>query len=386
MVLSRRCFLGGAGLGLASALGVRGEAGVRRAAVIGHTGRGDYGHGLEGIFRGRPGIEVVAVADPDQVGRTRALARVGAGAARGYEDYREMLRVERPELVSLAMRHADQHHAIGLDCLRAGAHLYVEKPFTRSAAEADDLLREADARGLCIAVAHTMRMMPQVLRLRQAVREGLFGELREMRAFGKQDHRAGGEDMMVLGSHLFDLFRAFAGDPHWVTARVLAGERDIRTMDRRRVRDEVGWVAGDRVFAHFAFSGAVEGTFTSDERLREVSGHWGIELWGSRGVARLNGDITPNVFVRSASGWSDRGREDRWVPLDPALVVTSPEHHLGPVGDWLTAIEERREPECSGRNGAWAVEMVSGVYAATLSGRRVLFPLKDRGHPLEGEG
>ena len=42
-----------------------------RAAVIGHTGRGDYGHGLEGIFQNRPGIEFVALADPDEVGRKK---------------------------------------------------------------------------------------------------------------------------------------------------------------------------------------------------------------------------------------------------------------------------------------------------------------------------
>jgi predicted dehydrogenase len=41
------------------------------------------------------------------------------------------------------MRHADQHHEIGLAALRAGAHLYCEKPFTTTPAEADD--RRLDA-------------------------------------------------------------------------------------------------------------------------------------------------------------------------------------------------------------------------------------------------
>jgi hypothetical protein len=38
--------------------------------------------------------------------------------------------------------------------------------------------------------------------------------------------------------------------------------------------------------------------------------------------------------------------------------------------------------ECSGRNGAWAVEMVMGVYQAALTGRRLTFPLAARRHPL----
>lgn len=378
--LNRRMFLTATVGGALAARAFAVDAEPWVAAVIGHTGRGDYGHGLDAIFQGRPGVRVVAVADPDGEGRARVAARIGA--ARSYADYREMLERERPRVVSIAMRHADQHHAVGLECLRAGAHCYFEKPFTRSPDESDALLAEAGSRGLRIAVAHTMRLMPQVRALHRAVEDGMLGELRELRAHGKQDARAGGEDMMVLGTHLFDLFRLFCGDPISVSARVTQGGRRIRPEDRRLVKDNVGWVAGDQVFAEFEFPAGVTGTFGSDGKLRETTGHWGIELVGSRGVARINCDIAPNVFVRTTTGWSAAGRQDVWKPLDPALMTDPPEHNLGPVGDWLEAIRRGREPACSGRNGAWAVEMVAGVYASALGGSRVAFPLGERRHPL----
>lgn len=351
-----------------------------KAAVIGHTGRGDYGHGLESIFGNRLNIELVAVADPDPAGRARIAAKVGA--PRHYADYREMLEKERPGLVSLAMRHADQHHAIALAALKAGAHVYCEKPFVTAPIEADELLAEAERRRLKIAVAHTMRMMPVIVRLKQAVTEGLLGELVEARAFGKQDTRAGGEDMMVLGSHLFDLLRLFLGDPLWCTARVLWQARDITPADRRQVKDNVGYVAGDQVFAGFAFPKGVNATFTSDANLRETVGHWGIEFFGSKGAARINCDIAPNVFVRRSTSWKPEGKTDEWEPLDMSQVKSPPPHNLGPVGDWLDAIAKNREPECSGGNGAWAVEMVMAVYHAALTGKRVPFPLAVRTHPL----
>src|SRR6266545_7945066 len=351
-----------------------------KAAVIGHTGRGDYGHGLESIFGNRPNIELVAVADPDPAGRARTAAKVGA--PRHYADYREMLEKERPGLVSLAMRHADQHHAIALAALKAGAHVYCEKPFVTAPVEADELLAEAERRRLKIAVAHTMHMMPVIVRLKQAVAEGLLGELVEVRTFGKQDTRAGGEDMMVLGSHLFDLLRLFLGDPLWCTARVLGQGRDITPADRRLVKDNVGYVAGDQVFAEFAFPKGVNASFTSAAKLRETVGHWGIEFFGSKGTARINCDIAPNVFVRQSTAWKAEGKSDEWRPVDPALIKSPPAHNLGPVGDWLLAIAKAREPECSGHNGAWAVEMVMGVYHAALSGKRVQFPLSVRAHPL----
>ncbi|MBL9134300.1 MAG: Gfo/Idh/MocA family oxidoreductase [Verrucomicrobiales bacterium] len=382
--MNRRAFLASsslAALAAGSTLRASAAASAQTAAVIGHTGRGDYGHGLDGIFTGRAGIEVVAVADPDPVGRSRTAEKLMA--PRQYADFREMLDKERPKLVSVAMRHADQHHAIASACLEAGAHVYVEKPFVRSAAEADALLALAEAKGLRIAVAHTMRMMPVVRQLRRVVADGLLGELRELRAYGKQDQRAGGEDMMVLGTHLFDLCRLFCGDPRSVSGEVRIEGRPVTVSDRRLVRDNVGWVAGDQVWARFEFPGGVQMTFASDGRLRETIGHWGIELLGSKGVARINCDISPGVFVRRSGAWSAEGRRDDWQPLDAALVQAPPEHNLGPVGDWLQAIQERREPECSGRNGAWAVEMAMGVYASSMEGRRLPFPLADRRHPLD---
>jgi predicted dehydrogenase len=351
-----------------------------KAAVIGHTGAGDYGHGLDRIFATRPNITVVALADPDPSGRARTAAAIGA--ARSYADYREMLATERPQLVSLAMRHADQHHALALASLRAGAHLYCEKPFTTSPAESDELLAEAKLRGLKIGVAHTMRMMPEAVRLKQAIAEGLIGEVAELRAYGKQDARAGGEDMMVLGSHLFDLMRLFVGDPISCAAQVLWKGRDIKKTDGRSVKDNVGLVAGDQVFAQFAFPKGVNATFTSTAALREAVGHWGIEFFGSKGVARINCDITPNIFVRRSTGWKADGKTDQWAPLDASFVKSFPPPNPGPVGDWLDAIATNREPECSGHNGALAVEMVMAVYQAALSGRRVSFPLVERSHPL----
>ena len=353
-----------------------------KAAVIGHTGRGDYGHGLEGIFANRPNTEIVALADPDPGGRAKTAAKIRA--PRSYADYREMLEKERPNLVSIAMRQSDQHHAIALAALEAGAHVYCEKPFVTAPLESDELLAEAQKRGLKIAVAHTMRMMPVIVRLKQAIAEGLLGELVELRAYGKQDSRAGGEDMMVLGSHLFDLMRLFLGDPLWCTARVLWQGHDITPGDRRIVQDNVGYVAGDRVFAQFGFANGMNPTFTSDAKLRETVGHWGIEFYGSKAVARINCDISPNVFIRRSTAWKAEGKTDRWEPLDAPLANSPPAHNPGPVGDWLDAIARDREPECSGRNGAWAVEMVMAVYRAALSARRVDFPLKERKHPLAG--
>ena len=58
---------------------------------------------------------------------------------------------------------------MGMAALRAGAHVFFEKPFTPFPAQADELLAEAAARGLRCAVAHQVRMQPSALFLRQQV-------------------------------------------------------------------------------------------------------------------------------------------------------------------------------------------------------------------------
>lgn len=77
-----------------------------RVGVIGCTGRGNYGHGLDLALVGLPGIEMVAVADEDDTGRQGAQARTGA--AKGYADYRAMLARERLDLVVVGPRWLDQ--------------------------------------------------------------------------------------------------------------------------------------------------------------------------------------------------------------------------------------------------------------------------------------
>jgi predicted dehydrogenase len=360
-----------------------------RAAILGHTGRGDYGHGMDVLFNDLPGVQVVAVADPVTAGREAAAKR--CGALRQYADYRELLAKEKPQLVSIAPRWSDQHHAMAKASLEAGAHLYMEKPITPTLAEADEILALADKHGLKIAVAHQMRLAPNIVHLKQQLAEGLIGDVAQVRTWGKQDGRAGGEDMLVLGTHLFDMLRSLVGNPLWCTARILQQGREFTRADARTVKEQIGLVGGTDIEAQFAFANGVMASFTSRAALRQTVAHWGMELIGSKGVIRILMDVFPQVFQLEAGKWEVSGKTERWLPLkdDPTVNFTSEQRSFGPanrrvVGDWLEAIRVKREPACSGRGAMRALELVMAVYHASLSGRRTPLPLTDRSHPLQG--
>lgn len=364
---------------------------IRKAAIIGHTGAGDYGHGIERLFVGLAEVTVVAVADPDEAGRAKALAT--CGTAKGYADYREMLAQEKPELVAIGPRWATEHHAMAMAALESGAHLYLEKPFTITLAEADDILRLASSKRLRVAVAHVTRMAPGVRRLEKALREGLVGDLLEIHTVGKMGGRAGGQDMMVLGLHVFDLVRLFAGDVKWCQASIShQGKPATLAEAKESPSDKVGPVVGDDIFAHFAMESGVNVTFRSRVGLEKAAGPFGMEIIGTKGIVRLNSGFVPGISLLKEPNRSATTRTESWQDwnggVDPATEAIFEglsgydSAHRRVVRDWLQAIAENREPLGSAERAMKAIEMAQGVFQSGITGQRVEFPLVQRSHPL----
>ena len=81
-----------------------------RVAVIGHTGRGDYGHGLDTVWMQIPDARIVAVAHASDAGRQKELKKLNLNADAGFADYKQMLQQVRPDIVAICPRHLDQHH------------------------------------------------------------------------------------------------------------------------------------------------------------------------------------------------------------------------------------------------------------------------------------
>ena len=353
-----------------------------KAAVIGHTDRGRYGHSHELVFLNRPGIETVAVADPVEGGRKKVQEAIGA--PRSYADYREMLERERPNLVMIATRWTEERHAHVTAALAVGAHLICEKPFAHSLEEADDMVAQAKRARRKFAVTHPVRLAPSTVFLKRRIDEGLIGKLQSIRANGEGAFRSGGEDLLTFGAHIFDLLRHFAGDATEVKARVTHEGRDITLADVRKggYDKEIGLVAGDEVAAWFKMARGVEVHYTSRRDRAAPAGPYSLEFFGTKGAVRMQCGFDPILKVQQG---------DEWRPVEgdpgPTLGPEDKGRHAGNrrmVDDWLAAIAEDREPQSSAYDGMKIVEMVQGVYAAGLSRQTVQFPLKNRRHPLLG--
>ena len=97
--MNRRTFLAAGSATVASSALALNPPRKLRVGVIGHTGRGNYGHGLDTVWQKLPDTEIVAVADAHVNGLANARKRLQV--PQGFADYREMLRKVKLDIVAV---------------------------------------------------------------------------------------------------------------------------------------------------------------------------------------------------------------------------------------------------------------------------------------------
>ena len=351
-----------------------------RVAIIGRTGRGNYGHGIDTAWKTHPRAEIVGVADDNADGLSKAGERLQTKALFG--DYRKMLRETKPDVVAICQRWLDAHLEMVLAGAEARASMFMEKPAARTLAECDQMADACDRVHARLSVAHNMRVCPVLDHVERLVGDGLIGDLQEIRGRGKEDRRAGGEDMMVLGTHVFDLMRRFGGDPQWVSGRVCVKGREMKRTDVVAEGPEgMGPIGGDQVEAMFAFPKGVTGYFASKRSSEESGKRFGMDLYGSKGVLAIRAAHVPEVWISRSVNWAGAAWERMAMPAGIRPTGQNDAYHCM-IDDLLGAMEARREPVSGILNARWTIEMLMGVYAAHRAGGRVTLPLPERRHPL----
>lgn len=352
-----------------------------RIAVIGRTGRGNYGHSIDVAWSTHPRARIVGVADDDTEGLRRAGERLKTTAL--FADYGKMIAAVQPDIVAVCPRWLDGHLEMVLAAAEARASVFLEKPMAPTLFECDRMIDACDRVHARLAVAHNNRVCPIIDHVEQRVRAGIIGEVQEIRGRGKEDRRAGGEDMMVLGTHVFDLMRRFGGgDPQWVSARVCVAGREMRASDVVREGPEgMGPIGGDNISAMFGFPGGVTGYFASKRSSDTAGKRFGVDVYGSKGVIAIRCGHVPGVWISESASWAGASWRPFEIPTGTRPADLNDAYHCM-IDDLLDAMENHREPVSGGRNGRWTIEMVMGVYAAHMAGGRVKLPLAQRAHPF----
>lgn len=358
-----------------------------RVGVIGSTGRGDYGHGLDLGWKDFPQTPMAAVADDDQAGLAAAAKRLGVDQA--FADYRQMLEKVRPDIVAICPRWVDQHRAMVLAAVEYGAHVYLEKPFCPTLAEADEIVAACERTHVKLAIAHPTRYSPRLRAVRALIEEGKIGRVLEYRGRGKEDQRGGGEDLWVLGSHVMDQIRALGGHPQWCFASVTQGGRPMTTADVAPGKEGIGPLAGDAVRALY---GMPDGSTASFQSYRGAAGQpsrYGLQVYGTKGIVEILEGPLPSVKYLADPSWSPGRSGARWQDVSSA-GIGQPEpldaryqaRHYEAIRDLLAAIEEDRQPLGGVYEARGATEMIVAAFESARVRGPVALPLHNRQNPL----
>jgi predicted dehydrogenase len=172
-----------------------------RTLRIALIGCGQIADAHLGEIRKLPQAKAVAVCDRERDLAAQAAARFEVPQV--FDDVDQMLATARPDVVHITTP-PHTHKPLAVQALEAGAHVYVEKPFTVDLAEAEEVMAAAEAAGRMVCVGHDQLYDPAWLECRELYNKGDLGEIVHVDS--------------VQGYDLTGIFGRLVGtDPeHWV--------------------------------------------------------------------------------------------------------------------------------------------------------------------------
>ena len=141
---------------------------------IGVIGLGWFGEIHCETIVGIPNLELVALCTrrPDRLSEQASKF----GVTKTYTDYRDMLADTGIDAVSIVTMW-DQHTDPAVDALKAGKHVFLEKPMASTVADCNKIMAAANASRGILQVGHICRFNPRYRMTKQAIDEGRIGKI-----------------------------------------------------------------------------------------------------------------------------------------------------------------------------------------------------------------
>ncbi|MEU7230656.1 Gfo/Idh/MocA family protein [Streptomyces chrestomyceticus] len=278
----------------------------------GHVSRHDY----LPLLAGSPHTRVVALCDADRERAAECAAEFGVGPV--SDNVGQCLNETPSELV-VNLTPPALHNGVTLDALRAGRHVYSEKPLAMSVSEATDTVALAQERGLRLDAAPYVRDSPVVHALAALVRGGELGHVHTAtarygaessmsRAAGWRYGRENGGALFDLGVYPVALLRTVLGEPVRLSAH---GDVLRPRLAGTGAEQQAGPLAADNTVLTLDFG---QGTSAVVQ-----TGFWygahpfllQVELLGEAGAARIAGEGNLMATALEVNSPATGGRWER---------------------------------------------------------------------------
>jgi predicted dehydrogenase len=273
-----------------------------------------------------------------------------------YDDYREMLERERPELVSVVIPD-HLHTAPVLAAIELGARgILCEKPLATSLDEADQMIAAAASAGVPIGVDYTRRWMPDFVEARRLVRSGAIGPLSQIVI-----HLGGPRAMLFRNhTHMIDLLNYYAdAEPDWVMAELEPGFSDYGTSYHGDGGTDPSTDPGANYYV--AFGNGVRGFVTG---MKGTAPEVRVDLIGALGRLSIDAEGFRLVTFES-DDLRSRPAVPRIEPISPKWSVSGIQAALL---DLIAAVENGRPMASSAETARRTVAITQAILESHAAG------------------
>ena len=272
-------------------------------------------------------LDIVAVCDPIPEAMESLLAKHGLEkdtSIRRYADYKEMIEAEHPTLAGIATE-SGLHAEIALYCIDHGVNLIIEKPMAMSMADAEEIIRRSEEKGVKVSACHQNRFNVAVQETRKALEAGRFGKLSHgsihVRWNRNQDYYTqapwrgtwaqDGGCLMNQCIHGIDLLRWMMGDEvdevYGVTRQQFHHYLECEDVGMAVVKFKNGAI------------GTIEGTTNVYPKNLEET----LYLFGETGTVKIGGTSTNNIDVWNFADEDEADAKTRDFRRPPATSMAT---------------------------------------------------------------
>jgi phthalate 4,5-cis-dihydrodiol dehydrogenase len=327
---------------------------------IGIIGAGSFGAAHARAIGAVSGAQVVAASRTNADALHSFCAEFGG---REYPDYRDLLGDNDVDAVVIATPH-HMHREMAIDAAQAGKHVLLEKPFAATLEECDEISMGAASANVTLMVGHTRRFQQASLVAKELIDAGKIGDvimgvatmtklwkIAERQPWHLQEDSGGGV-LLTLGVHDIDLL-CYLLDSRVHSVRAKLGNR-IHNDDV----DDTGMIFLD--FENGSSASIVNAGYRHGVQQMD------LKLIGSAGMLRASG--SEGVFI---------GNNERWSAVPDSTGSGFMQDAL--VNEWqefLSAIDERREPTVSIRQARHAMEVGLAAVESSRLGTEIVLEVR----------
>jgi predicted dehydrogenase len=311
---------------------------VLRLAIVGAGIMGANHARLAGAVRD---VTVTVVVDPD-VGRAQRLAAaVGADVATDIDGV-----ADRVDAAVVAVP-SDLHHDVGLELMKAGIHVLVEKPLATTISDAEALTDAAERSGVTLMVGHVERFNPAVLELDHLLGEVVHVAAARISPYSPRIREDVITDLMI---HDLDVVRSIAG----------CEATDIECM-AMPVRSEVPDLASALLRFENGMTASLTASRVGQQKIRELR-ITQPERYVTVDLVRQ--DVTINRVEHSEFLSAEGARYRQSGVVEIPFLEHQGEPLLLELQEFVRAASSGSAPRVSGADGVEALRLVARVQAA----------------------